>query len=134
MWLDSRARFAPRPRLWIAVIVCSAVACGGEGRVAQVSVVISGLTKKSNAASFVLDPGVYDFLASGVADVDSADITLTVRDKLAEVASLELSLPLLEANAAPGDVGSGANTGVVVGQGEQSVVINIYWQEGSQQP
>lgn len=120
------------------MILCSAVGCGGEdlaGRAAHVSVILSRLTTQANATSFVLAPGVYDFVANGVADANSADITVTVLDKQAkEVASLQLSLPLLEANASPGDIGSGATTGVLVDEGVQSVLIKFFWQEGSQQP
>jgi hypothetical protein len=96
---------------------------------AQVRVVLSGLTNQAGVVDVILTPAVYDFVASGIADADSADITLTVRDRqAAEVTSVEFSLTLVEANASPGDTGSGANEGVLIVEGVQSVPIEFYWQ------
>lgn len=106
--------------------------CGGEepvGQTARVRITVNALTTQPNTVSLVLSPGLYDFVAIGNAGADSANITLTVIDsQTAEVASVQLDLTLQEANAKPGDSGSGANTGVSVVEGAQSVQIDFRWQ------
>lgn len=108
------------------------LSCGDEtliGQTAHVRVVMSGMTTQTNAVDIVLTTGIYDFVATGMADAASAEITLKVFDEWAvEITSVLISLPLVDANAAPGDTGSGRKTGVQVVAGEQSLSIPFRWQ------
>lgn len=128
--MDRARRGSPVTTLLVILIGMMPTGCADTlDQTAQVRVVISGMTKQTNVATFVLFPGVYDFVASGVADADSADITLTVLDRNAvEIDTVQFSLTLAEANASPGDTGSGENTGVDVVEGVQSVSIDFRWQ------
>ncbi len=124
-----------RPSLITALVASFAgmvpLSCGDEsllGQTAYVRVVLGGLTTRTDTVDIVVPPAVYDFVATGVADADSADITLTVFDRQAvEITGVQFSLTLAEADASPGDTGSGVNTGVEVVEGVQSVSIDFRW-------
>ncbi len=113
----------------IAALSSACVEDDELGPTAGVGVVMNGVTTEAEAVVFVLEPAAYDFSATGSADADGADITVTVKDRQGgEVATAGFSLTLAEANASPGDSGSGANTGVLLAPGMQSVSIDFRWQ------
>jgi len=127
---------ATRPVLASALLglLCGAAQIGcvvdrSADEMAHVRVITNGVTTQTSTVDFIIESTTYDFIATGTADTDSADLTITVRDaEGSDVASAQLSLPLLDANASPGDTGSGSARGVIVEPGVQSVAIDFRWQ------